>query len=316
MAVCTAGVLRGLVIPQALPCIVAAHVLHPQPGSRVLDMCAAPGGKTTMIAQLVGGRGQVVALDRTDNKVEQIRRMAADLGINCVTAVKMDATSALADGSGSSGGSGTAGHAADGLRDQSVNATKIWTPESPESARSGVGVPGSDPLLYDAALARNDDGVHSTEGFAPESFDHIMLDPPCSALGLGPRLTQDWQYPQLQKLAAYQRALLNTAVKLLKPGGTLVYCTCTINPLENESNVKYCLEKWPCLQLVPQQLVLGQPGLACVGGSAAEGFERHLTLQEAEMVQRFYPDDEHDTMGFFIAKFAKKTESRTLNGCQ
>jgi hypothetical protein len=49
-------------------------------------------------------------------------------------------------------------------------------------------------------------------------------------LGLRPRLLVDWSLPALQKLAAYQRALLHSAVHCLKPGGHLVYCTCTINP--------------------------------------------------------------------------------------
>jgi hypothetical protein len=62
------------------------------------------------------------------------------------------------------------------------------------------------------------------------SFDSILLDAPCSALGLRPRLLVDWKLPALQKLAAYQRALLHSAVHCLKPGGHLVYCTCTINP--------------------------------------------------------------------------------------
>jgi hypothetical protein len=54
---------------QNLPSIVAALVLAPLPGSRVLDMCAAPGGKTTLIAQLMGDSGEVVALDRSHAKV-------------------------------------------------------------------------------------------------------------------------------------------------------------------------------------------------------------------------------------------------------
>jgi protein-L-isoaspartate O-methyltransferase len=67
--VCAAGLLRGEVLLQALPCVVAAQVLDPQPGSRVLDLCASPGGKTSMLAQWMGDQGQVVALDRTHAKV-------------------------------------------------------------------------------------------------------------------------------------------------------------------------------------------------------------------------------------------------------
>lgn len=63
------GIMRGEIMLQALPSIVAAAALDPKPGMRVLDMCAAPGGKTTMLAQLMGGKGTVVALDRTFPKV-------------------------------------------------------------------------------------------------------------------------------------------------------------------------------------------------------------------------------------------------------
>jgi hypothetical protein len=73
-----------------------------------------------------------------------------------------------------------------------------------------------------------------------ESFDAVLLDAPCSALGLRPRLLLDWKLPQLQALAAYQRALLHAAVHMLKPGGSLVYCTCTINPGEPYCSATLC----------------------------------------------------------------------------
>lgn len=58
---------------QNLPSVVAALALAPTPGSKVLDMCAAPGGKTTMIAQLMGDRGEVIGLDRSHTKVRHLQ---------------------------------------------------------------------------------------------------------------------------------------------------------------------------------------------------------------------------------------------------
>jgi len=82
---------------QNLPSIVAAQALNPTPGSRVLDMCAAPGGKTTMLAQIMGGVGEIVAGDRSHAKVDDIKALAEELGCSsCVTAYKMDSTKLLA----------------------------------------------------------------------------------------------------------------------------------------------------------------------------------------------------------------------------
>lgn len=63
------GILQGDAMLQNLPSVVTAHVLNPQPGWSVLDMCASPGGKTTSIAELMQDQGQVIALDRTHKKV-------------------------------------------------------------------------------------------------------------------------------------------------------------------------------------------------------------------------------------------------------
>eukprot|EP00775_Hariotina_reticulata_P000938 gene938-1264_t len=68
--------------------------------------------------------------------------------------------------------------------------------------------------------------------FPPESFEFILLDAPCTALGLRPRLVQQQTLSTLLETALYQRQLLATAVKLLKPGGFLVFSTCTFNPEE------------------------------------------------------------------------------------
>lgn len=80
------GILPGLVFLQNLPSVVVGHVLGPRPGERILDMCAAPGGKTCHIAALMGDQGEVVALDRIRNKIDRILQNAQMLRLRSIKA--------------------------------------------------------------------------------------------------------------------------------------------------------------------------------------------------------------------------------------
>ncbi|XP_077058083.1 tRNA (cytosine(72)-C(5))-methyltransferase NSUN6 isoform X1 [Siphateles boraxobius] len=80
------GVLTDEVFLQNLPSVVVGHVLGPRPGERILDMCAAPGGKTTHIASLMGNQGTVVALDKIRSKMEKIIQNANMLKLDCIKA--------------------------------------------------------------------------------------------------------------------------------------------------------------------------------------------------------------------------------------
>ncbi|CAG5896211.1 unnamed protein product [Menidia menidia] len=91
------GVLPGLVFLQNLPSVVVGHVLGPRPGEKILDMCAAPGGKTCHIASLMGDQGEVVALDRIRNKIDRIRQNAKTLGLRSVRACCFNSTQAAGD---------------------------------------------------------------------------------------------------------------------------------------------------------------------------------------------------------------------------
>jgi len=159
---------RGLFL-QTIPSMYVAHLLRPSPGSRVLDMCAAPGGKATHLAAMIAGHpgSEVVALDRSATRLRQVVALAEGLGVGAVlTALHLDATKALGR-------------------------------------------------------------------FGPASFDYVLLDPPCSGLGLRPRLRpQTATLPAIVAFADYQRKLLATAAALLRPGGTLAYSTCTLTTHE------------------------------------------------------------------------------------
>ncbi|VAI77915.1 unnamed protein product [Triticum turgidum subsp. durum] len=115
----------------------------------------------------------------------------------------------------------------------------------------------------------------------------------------------------LRKNATYQRRLFDQAVKLVRPGGLIVYSTCTINPGENESLVRYALDTYKFLSLGSQldaawllgsfTIVDGVPTALAPGPEIQDW--QWLTEDEAQLVQRFDPSSSLDTMGFFIAKF-------------
>jgi len=223
--------------PQNLPSAAVAHILDPQPGETVLDMCAAPGGKTTHLASLMKGKGKLVALDVVEGRVQKLKENLEKYQARNVEVLRLDA------------------------------ATLFPIPN--------LGYPGGP--------------------FPKGSFDRILLDAPCSALGQRPLLSSTLSLTRLSAFSTYQKTLVESAAYLLKPkGGTLVYSTCTINPEENEMVVAWILSSFPHLRLVSQApFVLGSPG----------GEQFGLTEEQRRLVQVFDPCSDLDTIGFFIAKF-------------
>ncbi len=111
-----------------------------------------------------------------------------------------------------------------------------------------------------------------------------------------PKLAVDMKsVTELNKHADYQRRFIHCAVSLLKPGGILVYSTCTINACENEEIVTYVLKNYSNMKLLPIEIPIGLPGL--------KGFGLDDTARSK--IRRFDPSDKADTMGFFVAKFNK-----------
>ena len=191
----------GLFIVQDEASQLAVHLLAPQPGEIVLDLCAAPGGKTTLLAQLMGNRGEITACDRHERKLRLVRENAERLGIDTITTLAGDATRPL-----------------------------------PE--------------------------------LAGRQFDRVLVDAPCSGLGVIRRNPEGkwWKSPDdLIQLAASQRRILATAAGYLKPGGTLLYATCSTSREENEAviddflstNQSFVLEPVP--QALPAIAELATP---------------------------------------------------------
>jgi len=159
---------------------LVAHLLEPQPGDELLDICAAPGGKATHLAQLMGGKGNITATDLNPRRVKKIHESAERMGIKNIKCLVADALS-------------------------------------------------------------ND----YLKGFM---FDRILLDAPCSGLGVirrNPEAKWILQPAELARCASRQRLLLKAASTLLKPGGVMVYATCSTAPEEDEEVVQDFLSRNP-----------------------------------------------------------------------
>lgn len=308
-------VLEGEIFLQNLPSIVTAHALDPQKGERILDMCAAPGGKTTAIAMLMKDEGEVVAVDRSHNKVLDIQKLAAEMGLNCITAFKLDALKAVWRRNDSDITTDLCcSEEIDGVTIQSSDLLGSHVERNSSIIMEGMSAEksGKESGRKNIRRTRNGSGrnqcnggrVQNSKGFSPNSFDRVLLDAPCSALGLRPRLfAGEDTIESLRNHAKYQRRMFDQAVQLARPGGIIVYSTCTINPGENEALVRYALDRYTFLSLVPQHPRIGGPGL--VGHCEfPDGYiEEWLRPGEEELVQRFDPSSPLDTIGFFIAKF-------------
>lgn len=198
---------------------------NPQGEMLVLDVCAAPGGKSMHMAEKLAGRGKVIARDLGEYKASLIRDNIERMGYENIEVQVHDA--------------------------------RLWEEELREKA------------------------------------DVVLADLPCSGLGIMGkkrdikyRITRD----SLRELEALQREILEVIWRYVKPGGLLIYSTCTINPGENDKMMEWFTERYP---FVPESLTPFLP--KALGG---EGEEGRLQL---------FPGI-HETDGFFLARLRRKTE--------
>lgn len=164
---------------------LVSHLLNPQPGEVVIDACAAPGGKTAHIAELMGDRGTIWACDQTPSRLKKLQQNCDRLGL--------------------------------------------------ESIRIHTGDSRQNPEFVGIA-------------------DRVLLDAPCSGLGtLHRHADARWrQTPErVRELVQLQAELLQQAATWVKPGGTLVYATCTLHPAENEQLVTTFLAQQSTWRIVP-----------------------------------------------------------------
>ncbi|RPI34912.1 MAG: hypothetical protein EHM70_01320 [Chloroflexota bacterium] len=203
----------GLYYLQDPSAMVAAQLLDPQPGERVLDLSASPGGKATQIASLMKGEGILVA-----NEVDPKR--AWDLAENL----------------------------------------ERWGVRR-------LAITNAAPAQMAAQLEA--------------SFDRVLVDAPCSGEGMFLKSASarlQWTPALVQSCALRQQSILHAAARMIKPGGRLVYATCTFAPEENEAVIGHFLDQHPDFELVePAHLPGFAPGRP--GWASASNLDLHKTVR-------------------------------------
>jgi len=163
---------------------MACQLLNPKPGEKILDACAAPGGKTTYLAQLMQNRGLIIACDRDRKRLQILKDNIGRLGTTIVRAIRHD-----------------------------------WA---------------------------RDDPPEEILSIAP--FDRVLLDAPCTNTGvMRRRIDVRWRLrpEDFSRMSNEQLTIARAVIGLLKPGGTLVYSTCSLEPEENEQVVRRLLVEPP-----------------------------------------------------------------------
>ncbi len=156
---------------------LVVKLLDPKPGEKVIDLCSAPGGKTTFIAEMMKNEGKIIAVDKYEHRLNLVKQSCERLGITNVEFIAEDATT-----------------------------------------------------------------------LSVEPANKVLVDAPCSGLGViqkKPDIKWQRELTDIKNLAKTQIELLETAEKLVKEGGVIVYSTCTIEPEENIEVVKAFIERHP-----------------------------------------------------------------------
>ncbi|MFD2370732.1 RsmB/NOP family class I SAM-dependent RNA methyltransferase [Brevibacillus sp. GCM10020057] len=228
----------GLYYLQEPSAMSAAECLGAQPGETILDLCAAPGGKSTQLAAALKGNGLLVA-----NEIHPVRARALSENLE----------------------------------------------------RCGV----------TNAIVTNETPERLMERF-PQFFDRILVDAPCSGEGMFRKLPEaiaEWTPEKVVECHRMQLDILDAAAAMLKPGGTLVYSTCTFAPLENEQSMADFLERHPEFTVMalphPEHFSAGRPEWASSGAA------------ELAQTARLWP---HKLAGegHYLAKLQKSTDEAPL----
>lgn len=228
----------GYIYVQEAASMIPPLALDPQPGETVLDLCAAPGSKTTQIAQLMENKGVLIANESSGKRI-------AALGINVQRC---------------------------GIRN---------------------------------CIITNSEGHHFFKKGI--EFDRILIDAPCSGTGTIRKSLKTigmWNPNMVKRICGTQRQLIKTAFEILKPGGTMVYSTCTLEPEEDELVVQNLLDNYDNAEIAEIKL----KGLEKTKGNALTSYDGKELDKNMRYCLRIWPQD-YDTEGFFVSKIYKKKSS-------
>lgn len=220
---------------QNLSSILDTVVLDPKPNENILDMCAAPGSKTTHIAAMTDNQSKILANDNDLSRVSSLKNVLDQFGAKSAKATYSDAT---------------------------------------EFGKK-----------------------------YPEYFDRVLLDAPCSGEGMiymnSMKPLRFWSLDKIKRNSYLQRDLILSAFRTLKPGGTLVYSTCTLEPEENEGVVTFLLEHFPNATVEEIKIDINK-NYAMNGITKWSG---HKYNPEVRKTLRIIPHNK--MMGFYISKIKK-----------
>jgi len=223
----TTEYLRGLYYIQDASPQIPVQVLDPKPGDVVLDCCAAPGGKTTQLAQWMDNKGIIVAFEKNNDRIISLKSNIERCGVLNSLVFNADAASAPSMGA---------------------------------------------------------------------IFDKILLDAPCAGnFASDPRWFEKRTVGDAKQNAPIQQRLLQAASQALKPGGVMVYSTCSLEPEENEMMVDWAVRNLP-LHCVETGLSIGQEGITNPLGFTLDA--------QIKLTRRFWPEKDSNE-GFFVARMVK-----------
>jgi 16S rRNA (cytosine967-C5)-methyltransferase len=220
------GYADGLFIVQDEAAAFASQAVDAKPGETVVDLCAAPGGKAVHMAEMMEGKGRVLAVDLHENRLNLLKQTRQRVGLTNIQVYAADGTT--------------------------------FDPGAPA--------------------------------------DRVLIDAPCMGTGVINRrsdLRFKRQAPDVEALVDLQRRLLSHAAEIIRDGGVLVYSTCSIEPEENEQNLRWFLDCFPHFSL------------SSLKPFAAPGFVQgpHGDELERGWIQ-LLPSD-HGMSGFFVARLIK-----------